>query len=298
MRIFLERYADVLEKICGDIDYRYNNDLLSIMNEFAEPILLHPNRYDNWTESSTAFDEAISTFNLKMKTHYHLGTKNNVFDDSPDNDSLSIKPISYIFSIIELQAEILSESELIAFSERINSYFKENRIPWRIIDGEMIKIDATQFEYDLKEQTLLILQKIESVEPKFQSAYKEFVAAIEAVENKDYQSAINNASKSYESILKVILDVDRGNANKLIDLYINQLLIIPDTMTKEGFKDKVMMSLPFVRNNSGADHGAGAQKVIISKAMANLAINLAASLNTYLLEEYDESIKSLYEKEI
>ena len=69
-------------------------------------------------------------------------------------------------------------------------------------------------------------------------------------------------------------------------------------MTKEGFKDKVMMSLPFVRNNSGADHGAGAQKVIISKAMANLAINLAASLNTYLLEEYDESIKSLYEKEI
>ena len=42
----------------------------------------------------------------------------------------------------------------------------------------------------------------------------------------------------------------------------------------------------------------GADIFEISKAMANLAINLAASLNTYLLEEYDESIKSLYEKEI
>lgn len=297
MRLFLERYADVLKKICGDIDNRYNDDLLSIMNEFAEPILLRPNRYDNWTESSTALDEAINKFNMKMKTQYHLGTKKNVFDDSPDNDSLSIKPISYIFSIIELQAEKLSESELITFSERINSYFKENRIPWRIINGEMIKIDSTQFECDLKEQILLKLQKIESVEPKFQSAYKEYVAAIEAVEKEDYQSAINNASKSYESILKVILEVDRGNASKLIEQYINQLLIVPDTMNKEGFKDKVMMSLPFVRNNSGADHGVGAQEAVISKAMANLAINLAASLNTYLIEEYDESIKIINEKE-
>ena len=47
-----------------------------------------------------------------------------------------------------------------------------------------------------------------------------------------------------------------------------------------------MMSLPFIRNNSGADHGAGAKQVVISKAMANLAINLASALNTYLIEEY------------
>ncbi len=47
-----------------------------------------------------------------------------------------------------------------------------------------------------------------------------------------------------------------------------------------------MMSLPFIRNNSGSDHGAGAKDIIISKPMAKLALNLAAALNTYLIEEY------------
>lgn len=53
-----------------------------------------------------------------------------------------------------------------------------------------------------------------------------------------------------------------------------------------GFREKVMMSLPFIRNNSGSDHGAGAKDIIISKPMAKLALNLAAALNTYLIEEY------------
>ena len=48
------------------------------------------------------------------------------------------------------------------------------------------------------------------------------------------------------------------------------------------------MSLPYVRNNSGSDHGAGAKSVMISKPMAKLAVNLAAALDTYLIEEYTE----------
>lgn len=47
-----------------------------------------------------------------------------------------------------------------------------------------------------------------------------------------------------------------------------------------------MMALPFVRNNSSSDHGAGATPARISRPLAKLAINLAAALNTYLIEEY------------
>jgi hypothetical protein len=50
-----------------------------------------------------------------------------------------------------------------------------------------------------------------------------------------------------------------------------------------------MMSLPYIRNNSGADHGAGEKVVVISKPMAKLAVNLAAALDTYLIEEYTTS---------
>lgn len=43
---------------------------------------------------------------------------------------------------------------------------------------------------------------------------------------------------------------------------------------------------PYIRNNSGADHGAGAKEVVISKSLATLAINLSSALNSYLIEEY------------
>lgn len=115
------------------------------------------------------------------------------------------------------------------------------------------------------------------------------IASLEALEKGDYQSAISNAGKSYESILKVILGADRGNADKLTKQYADSLLVFPDTMKADGFREKMMMSLPYVRNNSGADHGAGAKEVVISKPMAKLAVNLAAALDTYLIEEYAES---------
>ena len=111
------------------------------------------------------------------------------------------------------------------------------------------------------------------------------IASLEALEKGDYQSAISNAGKSYESILKVILGADRGNADKLTKQYADSLLVFPDTMKADGFREKVMMSLPYVRNNSGADHGAGAKEVVISKPMAKLAVNLASALDTYLIEE-------------
>ena len=54
---------------------------------------------------------------------------------------------------------------------------------------------------------------------------------------------------------------------------------MPASMAPEGFREKVMMALPFVRNNSSSDHGAGATPARISRPLAKLAINLAAALN-------------------
>lgn len=289
--MFHERYVDVLDEMCGDIDCSYNNSLLSVMHTFSEPIEIHPERYDyGITYRTDAFKEACDIFNRKMGTNYHIGTRHNVFEpNKQDNDSLSIQPIYYIFSIIELQFNELSDNEAKAYTKEINVVFSENNLPWLLTNGKIIKVDAQQFECDLKAKALAQLQELKDAEPKFQSAYTELTTAVEALEKGDYQSAINNAGKSYESVLKVILGADRGNADKLTNQYMEQLLSVPDTMTKAGFRKKVMMSLPYVRNNSGADHGAGAKEVVITKPMAKLAVNLAAALDTYLIEEYAES---------
>ena len=114
----------------------------------------------------------------------------------------------------------------------------------------------------------------------------ELTSAIEALEKGEFQTAISNAGKSYESVLKVILGVDSGNASMLTQKYRDKLLNVPETMKAEGFEKNVMSSLPYIRNNSGADHGAGAKEVVVSRPMAKLAVNLAAALDTYLIEEY------------
>lgn len=289
--MFHERYADMLEQICGDTDCSYNNSLLSVMHTFSEPIEIHPERYDyGITYRTDAFKEACDSFNREMGTNYHIGNRHNAFEpDKRDDESLSIQPIYYIFSIIELQFNELSDNEAKAYTKEINAVFSGNNLPWLLSNGKIIKVDAQQFECDLKLKVLAQMQELKDAEPKFQSAYTELTTAVEALEKGDYQSAINNAGKSYESVLKVILGADRGNADKLTNQYMEQLLSVPDTMIKAGFREKVMMSLPYVRNNSGADHGAGAKEVVITKPMAKLAVNLAAALDTYLIEEYAES---------
>lgn len=294
--IFSERYRDlvnaldgnlIVDKICGnniDIDTRRN--LVYLLSTFNEPKTIQVDRYDTTKTAPTdAFFQAVSMFLYKrnrMKVD-NLGYA---------MELIAAQSLGNIFDVVELLYIELTDSEKQIYAKELNAFLDDNKLPWRILDGKMIKIDAQQFECDLKVKALEAMKELKDAEPKFQSAYTELTTAIEAFEKGDYQSAINNAGKSYESVLKVILGADRGNADKLTNQYMEQLLVVPDTMTKVGFREKVMMALPYVRNNSGADHGAGAKQVVISKHMAKLAINLAASLNTFLIEEYANSNNS------
>lgn len=63
------------------------------------------------------------------------------------------------------------------------------------------------------------------------------------------------------------------------------------------FESQVMRAFPFIGNNSGADHGAGAKEVFIFKHIAKLTINLAAAMDTYLIEEYSAALNSTPDEE-
>lgn len=308
--IFAKRYESLIfhgedhelrDEICGDVDYRIRQKLVAVMEQFSQPIKLQCSRYDkDDTEETNAFVYACEQFNDIMNVPYiqtsymHM----NIMDQGKTN--LAAYCLSFILSVIELQYDNLYDyqdedsdplfpyviNEKQDFMQSINSFMTENDLPWCMHDGKMIKIDAQQFECDLKAKAITQLHELKDAEPKFQSAYTELITAIESLENGNYQSAISNAEKSYESILKVILGDDSGNANQLTQKYRDTILRVPATMQTGGFESQVMKSLPFIRNNSGSDHGAGAKEVVISKSMAKLAVNLAAALDTFLIEEY------------
>ena len=287
MMLFISRYKELISNtvldndFCGGISFEDKERLVDIMIQFSEPIQFQPDRYrPHYIQTTNAFEASRIKFNDLTNGIIDFKSYASV------KGAISCQKLAYIYSIIELQYSVLSEKEKVAFSSTLNDFFLNNDMPWRIIDGLMIKIDAKQFECDLKHKALEAMKELKDAEPKFQSAYTELMTAVESFEKSDYQSAINEAGKSYESVLKVILSTDKGNADKLTNQYMNTLLTVPETMTTSGFREKVMMSLPYVRNNSGADHGAGSKNVEISKPMAKLAINLAAALDTYLIEEY------------
>lgn len=260
------------------------------MQDFAEPMILHPDRYDHDNTIETdAFLYACAQFNDIMDVPYIQASPMEMFSPYAKGVGLENWCVAFIFSVAELEYDNLSDGEKSEYSSALNAFFEEYDLPWKMLNGKMIKIDAQQFECDVKAKALAQMQELKDAEPKFQSAYTELTTAVEALEKGDYQSAINNAGKSYESVLKVILGVDTGNANQLTQAYRDTLLKVPATMQPGGFESQVMKSLPFIRNNSGSDHGAGAKEVVISKPMAKLAVNLAAALDTYLIEEYAES---------
>lgn len=291
--LFSERYANLIDtehgqfvdNICENIDDATKSELSGVMREFAEPQRIYPNRYSNYDVCTTALESAVNSFN-EIKGVSYITLTHNVFD-GPMYDHLAAAFTPFLFDVIELQYAELSNNEKGEFQSDINATFQKHDVPWLLHEGRMIKIDATQFELDLRKKALEQLRELKDSDPKFQAAYSELLSACDFLQKNDFASAISNAGKSYESVLKVICNLQRGNADKLTKAYLETRSgTLPATMTPEGFREKVMMSLPFIRNNSSSDHGAGATPTIISEPLAKLAINFAAALNTYLVEEY------------
>lgn len=292
--VFSQRYKDLLTSEngavslikCGDISSESKMDLYNTLLDFNEPKRIKNSRYDNQFHTANAFNLAACRLNeiAKKEVVNEYMIQLGHIKDSPLLASIRT---DYLFDLIELQYNELSKREKPKYQSEVNQVLNANDIPWLLCDGIMIKIDSRQFECDLKNKSLDKMKELKDCEPKFQAPYDELLRALEFYTKENYPEAISNAEKSYESVLKVICGEQAEATNQLITQYKSKFLNdLPSTMKKDGFCTNVMMSLPYIRNNSSSVHGAGATPVESSKALANLAINLAASLNTFLIEEY------------
>ncbi len=299
--VFSERYKDLIDighgeakdYICGEITFTVKKKIFDVLSDFAEPAIIYPNRYDSYEVRTNTLHISIDKLN-EITGFPVISLTRNIFDECKNEDTFSSIFTPWLFDLIELQYNELSEGESAEFQTSINAVLQSNDIPWLLCDGRMIKIDAQQFELDLRAKALRVLHELKDSDPKFQSAYNELMKACEFLEKGNHAEAISNAGKSYESILKVICGMQKGNADKLTKEYSDKMLChLPSTMNNDGFREKVMMALPFIRNNSSSDHGAGKMSAIITRPLAQLAINLSAAMNTYLIEEYVAAMDSL-----
>lgn len=274
------------------IDYDIRRKIAGILLDFREPQSYQPDRYGSLTIETDALISAAERLNEAYgyeAVNFPLGMRLGSWGVDEQN-RLGSQSASLVFDLIELLYDELSDSEENGkndFRAEINSVFSDNDIPWVLVDGRLVKIDSRQFEQDMKRKAAERLNELKDAAPVFQSSYDELVKAIEFLDKGDFAEAVTNAAKSYESTLKVLCNEENAAAGRLVSEIVKRgLLDLPDGMEQKDFESKVLMSLPFIRNRPGAAHGAGAGSGEISRNMANLAVNLACALDTYIADEW------------
>ncbi len=297
-RLFSERYGELFQDesnwFGGDDDSNvpYNVKVLiaRVMEDFREPISIQPNRYDSCTVNTDALDLAISE--LDEHVGYRVVDLDMMRMGSGLDEVHALANVytPHLFDLVELQYKELSddaENGKDGFRDEINKVFREHSIPWLLVDGRLVKIDPKQFEQDLKLKALDRMEALKDANPLYQGAYDELRKAIDFLGRGDYAEAVINAEKSYESVLKVILgsEFETEAANGLTMCLLDTgKLALPEGLKPEAFQSNILMSLPIIRNKAAA-HGSGTTGREISAPMANLAVNLACALDTYLIQE-------------
>ena len=297
-RLFSERYGELFQDepnwFGGDDDssvpYSAKVLIARVMEDFREPISFQPSRYDSCSVNTDVLFLAIEELNEHVDYRVVDLDMMRLGSGLDEVHVLANVYTPHLFDLIELQYEELSddaENGKDGFRDEINKVFREHGIPWLLVDGRLVKIDPKQFEQDLKLKALNRMEALKDANPLYQGAYDELRKAIDFLGRGDYAEAVINAEKSYESVLKVILGSESETvaANGLTKRLLEAgKLPLPEGLKPEAFQSSVLMSLPVIRNKAAA-HGSGATGREVSAPMANLAVNLACALDTYLIQE-------------
>ena len=290
--LFSERYKGALfdkegnwtDTISSDVTFQCKQRLVEVMMEFDEPKTVRTSRYSSETKNCEIVRLIIEKFCHDFN-YYSLSCFLD-YCGRYNQEQISSLYTPFLFDLIEMQYEALSKKEKTDFKEKINSTFEEFNLPWLLADGKLIKIDSRQFEMDLKNKTASLMLELKDENTIFQSAYDDLMKSIEQYGKNEFSECVISACKSYESVLKIYLNIARGNANSLTSDFSKQIASNTNINGK-GFSDNVLMSLPYIRNNVAA-HGSGANESPISREIANLSINLACSLITFVVSEYSK----------
>jgi len=193
----------------------------------------------------------------------------------------------------------LSEAETIR--KELNRCFLMNKIGYEIIPA-MLKDDLPYIIVPVYSKFL----HVETIKrplallynANFKGSLLEFERALEKFKDEDYVGSIQEANKSFESVLKSILDMNNieydekkeGTSKKLVEKLIKSDFI--DSSLKDAFDRliKILESgLPTIRNRPGIGHGSGIEPKLIDKSYAEFALHLAGAYIVFLINLYEVS---------
>ena len=219
--LFSERYKNLIDfgngqptdNISGKVDFSAKKHLCKIMFEFAEPMKIQTSRYDNHTESTDAIEKAIDRLNEFSEIPLSILDEELLFCSSRE-EILANHFTPFLFDIIELQFDELSNGEKMPFREAINASLQRDNIPFRLSDRGLTEI--------LNDNEILSAEISESIntisESGIQDLLKEAIAKHMQPTFQAHRDAAEKIWDAFERLKTYYTNMDKkDSATKIVN---------------------------------------------------------------------------------
>lgn len=171
------------------------------------------------------------------------------------------------------------------FQQKINTVFEDASLPWRMLEGRILKVDSKWLETEILAKAAELMTV-----SRFEGALEEFLEARSDLMSGDHKDAIHTANLALESTIKGILNVKQEKPGVLFKKLVESG-IIPDYHHGfiKAFEEHILRSVSMARNfEKGVGHGQGSEVNEPPKSLAELAVNLSGVLIIFLIKHYLE----------
>jgi hypothetical protein len=187
-------------------------------------------------------------------------------------------PHQCVFDAVELFLPHVGDDERPRFIGALNALLKEEGEPWRMLEGEMVPLDAEFARDELADRADGVIRAV-----GFDGAAAELRRARNLVADGDERGAVHRAGAAFESVMMAMLKREDGKAAKLLqDLLSEKYFKDLPVQMRQPFVRQVLGAMVWMRNNLGG-HGQGEQTVEVPRAYAELATDLAATFSHFLI---------------
>lgn len=174
------------------------------------------------------------------------------------------------------------------YIQNINQRMLEHGFGYQYENKNIIRIDTKHTHSEIVKPALALL-----TDSRFKNANNEYRKAYDAFKNTDYETAISESNKAFESTMKIICDINNyeynqnDTANKLINILAKNSFIEEfNTDMLNGLK-MTLKNIPTIRNKMGG-HGSGIEDKVVSISYVNFALHSTATNILFLLERNKE----------
>lgn len=274
---FSKRHAAALEagRLTVSLKNNLRTSLLRILEKFSDV---------DFNDGNYTFYQSLE----ELKTFY--GTEEiKAYKETVDFKGLILKGYpTKVLDGIETFFEHIDGQSVVKCERELNHVFELHNSPWRIINKAVYLIDSEYMHTEITSKLLKLLN-----ENSLAGIQQEFQLAVEKLMDGNSNDAVLYSTKSIESMLKVLLNIDEHKTLSVLLKDLKHRKIVPTYYDSffENF-EKITLAASKERNQPGSGHGQGNQITKIPMPLAEFSVNLASVINLFLSKLWIENQKS------